>query len=603
MILLELLAKRMIFMLPKTKIVQKLFVGYLLMVLIPFLIFGYFVYNQAQSRFLEQYLRNRQELIEQASNSLQVDLTQVESVYQLFQYNEYMLEYLSGNYRSESQYVYNLLKNIRPLYSFVSVGNKQIQGIRMYSINPEVETLEPEFGETNELIHKPEYGEIQALPPGKGLWVMKQSTSQQYPSLIYYQKIYNSQFSKQIGIMEIKVSDDVINMLMEKIKTKKDDRVLIISPDSKLLFGDLDHTEEVQLVQKSASAIIQESKSGHYIVRGKRLLSNMVTVESLDVVVISYTNEKGVFENLKKELQFVALGGVICLFMLSAVYYWIVSSLTKRIVKLSRHMRRVGFDNLSMYTERTNDRDEIDYLTSSYNAMLQRIDDLVNKVHREELLRKEADYKVLQAQIKPHFLYNTLESIRMMAEVNEAPEVANFTHTFGKLIRYSLSNDKFETTLHDELEHVRNFLQIHKIRVGERLDYAIEVDARINRFVCPRFILQPLVENSIIHGLSRLRKQWMIRLRIYEENGYLKVEIKDNGVGIEADRLRMIQGVLHGELDLERLQTESGGLGVYNVHERIKSFYGNQSGLSLNSNDPNGMICIIQMYKGELESC
>ncbi|WP_172455468.1 histidine kinase [Paenibacillus sp. BIHB 4019] len=590
-------------MLPKTKIVQKLFVGYLLMVLIPFLIFGYFVYNQAQSRFLEQYLRNRQELIEQASNSLQVDLTQVESVYQLFQYNEYMLEYLSGNYRSESQYVYNLLKNIRPLYSFVSVGNKQIQGIRMYSINPEVETLEPEFGETNELIHKPEYGEIQALPPGKGLWVMKQSTSQQYPSLIYYQKIYNSQFSKQIGIMEIKVSDDVINMLMEKIKTKKDDRVLIISPDSKLLFGDLDHTEEVQLVQKSASAIIQESKSGHYIVRGKRLLSNMVTVESLDVVVISYTNEKGVFENLKKELQFVALGGVICLFMLSAVYYWIVSSLTKRIVKLSRHMRRVGFDNLSMYTERTNDRDEIDYLTSSYNAMLQRIDDLVNKVHREELLRKEADYKVLQAQIKPHFLYNTLESIRMMAEVNEAPEVANFTHTFGKLIRYSLSNDKFETTLHDELEHVRNFLQIHKIRVGERLDYAIEVDARINRFVCPRFILQPLVENSIIHGLSRLRKQWMIRLRIYEENGYLKVEIKDNGVGIEADRLRMIQGVLHGELDLERLQTESGGLGVYNVHERIKSFYGNQSGLSLNSNDPNGMICIIQMYKGELESC
>ena len=104
-----------------------------------------------------------------------------------------------------------------------------------------------------------------------------------------------------------------------------------------------------------------------------------------------------------------------------------------------------------------------------------------------------------------------------------------------------------KTTLRDELEHVRNFLVIHKNRVGERLCYEIDVFAHINSFVCPRFILQPLVENSIIHGLSKLRKQWVLRIHVLETESFIKVVITDNGLGIDEDRLRVIQEILEGE--------------------------------------------------------
>ncbi|MDQ8738140.1 histidine kinase [Paenibacillus sp. LHD-38] len=598
--MLELIAKKLYSFLPKTKIVKKLFVGYLLMVLFPILIFAYFAYNQAQERFLDEYLRSRQELIEQASSNLKVEMTQIESVYQLFQYNQYILEYMSGDYDTEFQHVYNLIKYIRPLYSFVYSGNEQIKEIRMYSMNSSVDPLEPEIGRLDELTSLyPLYDQIQGLSPGKGMWVFENKESDRIPHLSYYQKVYNEQFSKQIGIMKIEVSDVAIKTMLEKVKTKPDDRVIVMSLDNKLLYGEVvDYSDELDEITQSAINT-SDGESKHFVLRDWKVIGNTVIVEPLAVKVISYTNEREVFVNIKTELKWVAVVGLIGLFMLSTVYYWIASSLTKRIIKLARHMRRVGSNNLSAYSDSTDDDgDEINYLTSSYNAMLQRIDDLVNKVHREELLRKEADYKVLEAQIRPHFLYNTLESIRMMAEVNDALEVADFTHSFGKLIRYSLSNDRSETTLKDELEHVKNFLLIHKNRVGERLHYEIDVDAKIDHFPCPRFILQPLVENSIVHGLSRLRSNWVIRIRIFEAEGYLRVEIQDNGIGMDADRFRIIQGVLHGNLDKESLQTKSSGLGLYNVHERIKSFYGNNSGLTLSNCYPKGMICIIQMHKG-----
>jgi two-component system sensor histidine kinase YesM len=435
------------------------------------------------------------------------------------------------------------------------------------------------------------------LTPGRGIWLYEQSEQNAMPVLNYYQKIYNEQFSKQIGIMEVKITDSVISRLIEKVKTKPDDSVVVLSSDNKLLFTDIEEAGRLNAIRQSAANAIANTKSNYFYLSDVNLLGNMIDVEPLAIKVISFTSESEV--NIQREMQWLTLGGILCLLVLSLIYYWVAASLTRRILKLARHMRNVDSNNLSKYEDNSNDRDEISFLAGSYNAMLERIDDLVNTVHRVELMRKEADYKVLQAQIRPHFLYNTLESIRMLAEVKGAPEVADFTHTFGKLIRYSLSNDKSETTLRDELEHVRNFLVIHKNRVGERLRYEIDVSAQINCFVCPRFILQPLVENSIIHGLSKLRKQWVLRIHVFETESFINVEIADNGLGIDEDRLRMIQEILEGKQDLNRFQTDSGGLGVYNVHERIKKFYGNDSGLTLTSRYQQGTTCIIQMYKGD----
>lgn len=593
----EWFAMKVLRLLPKTKIVRKLFLGYVLIILFPILIFAYLLYHQAHIRFLEEYMRNRQDLIEQVNSNLKVDLTQVESVYQLFQNDQYALEYLSGAYETAAEHVYSLVKYIRPRFSYVYTGNPKIVAIRLYSTNSDVYALGPEFGDIDELVYNdPLYEKVKHLTPGKGIWLYDQPEQKAMPVWRYYQNIYTESFSKLIGIMEVKITDEVISGMIDKVKTKPDDSIIVLSRDNQLLFTDIEETGRLNALKRAAADAMTDGVSKYAYLRDVNLLGNSINVEPLAIKIISFTSGREV--NIQRELQWFAWGGVLCLLVLSIIYYWIATLLTRRILKLAKHMRNVDSDNLSKYEDTSHDRDEISFLAVSYNAMLQRIDDLVNTVHRAELMRKEADYKVLQAQIKPHFLYNTLESIRMLAEVKEAPEVADFTHTFGKLIRYSLSNDQFETTLRDELEHVRNFLTIHKNRVGERLQFEIDVAAPITSFVCPRFILQPLVENSIIHGLSKLRRQWLLQIRVLETAGYMEVHITDNGLGIEEDRLLVIQEMLEGKRELNRFQTTLGGLGVYNVHERIKQFYGHDSGLTITSRSLEGTTCVIRMYKG-----
>ncbi|MHA7963971.1 sensor histidine kinase [Paenibacillus sp. CAU 1782] len=592
------LGKKLFLLLPKTKIVRKLFIGYVLIILIPFLIFVYLLYSQAHIRFLEEYMRNRQDVIEQANSNLKLDLTQAESVYQLFQNDQYAIEYLSGAYETESQHVYSLIKYIRPRFSYVYNGNPQIVALRMYSTHPGVYALGPEFREISELMDSEQiYAKVKQLTPGKGIWLYHQSERNKVPILRFYQNLYNESYSKQIGILEVQITDKVFGRLIDKVKTKPSDTVIVLSRDNELIYSDIEDTDKLHEIREASADLLSDSNPKYAYLRNVDLMGNSINVEPLFMKIVSLADGKEV--NTQRELEWFAWGGIISLLVLSMVYYWIATSLTRRILKLAKHMRNVDSDNFSKYEDNSRDQDEIAFLALSYNAMLQRIDDLVNTVHRAELMRKESDYKVLQAQIKPHFLYNTLESIRMLAEVKEAPEVADFTHTFGKLIRYSLSNDQTETTLHDEVDHVRNFLVIHKNRVGERLQFEIRMDAQIKKFICPRFILQPLVENSIVHGLSKLRRQWVLQIQVLETEQYIEVYIIDNGIGIEEKRLTMIQGMLKEKEGLNPFHTASSGLGVYNVHERIKQFYGHDSGLTLASRHQEGTTCVVRMYKGE----
>ncbi|MRN52270.1 sensor histidine kinase [Paenibacillus monticola] len=243
---------------------------------------------------------------------------------------------------------------------------------------------------------------------------------------------------------------------------------------------------------------------------------------------------------------------------------------------------------------------ELGFLISSYNSMIARIDELTNTVHKVELMKKEADFKMLQAQINPHFLYNTLETMRMHAEQNDDPDVAEMACSLGKLLRYSLSKSENETSLLSEIEHVEHYTAIHKVRMGSRLevvwDISEDVASRLSTFRCPRFIVQPMVENSIQHGISKKRRKGMITISVEDTTEEVVLTIADNGVGIPPERLEIITKVLNGSLAPEDIPF-TGGIGLYNVNERIKAFYGNPFGISMTSVDGEGAQCIIRLGK------
>jgi two-component system sensor histidine kinase YesM len=455
-------------------------------------------------------------------------------------------------------------------------------------------SVQGEVDDLSELPNPEILQRLKQLKVNQGLWQKQDETgSTGVPYIAYYQRLYNNSYAKQLAVMEVIVEDTILSNFMNTVKASTGTEV-IIAHDRQVVYRDTSDRLNPEREQAVLDAVSFKGNRGYW--KDGNLLVNVLARNDLQLTFYFFSPLDEMFLDFRKET--LVTGSILFAFLivLSVLYYLIASLLTKRILKLAKHMRRVDENNLSIYEGETAS-DEIGFLTHSYNSMIHRIDELLNKVQKTELMKKEADYLVMQAQIKPHFLYNTLESIRMLAEINDDQEVVDATYTFGKLLRYTLSSGDNETPLVDEIENIRNYLEMYKLRMLERLSYDIQVDTDISGIFCPRFILQPLVENSIHHGISKIRGQGEIKVKITEAEPFLHISISDNGAGITEERLSIIRGVLDNRLDRSELQTEDSGMGLYNVSERIKVYFGEGSGLDIYSEIGEGTLFVVRLLR------
>ncbi|UKS28511.1 histidine kinase [Paenibacillus sp. HWE-109] len=576
-------------------IVKKMAIGYIVIIFIPIISFGLFLYNQNYNSFLEEYAQGRQKIVNQVLNNINVSTVQIESAYQLFQNNSNTIAYLSGNYRTDFEQVSNFLTYIRPLFSYILSSNRMIDGMTIYMEQQNGMIFRPEMAKMDEFKLDED---IKKLPLGVGKWVTFNSGSYPDINLHYFHKIGNRNFEQDIGLLDIKVTSNLIKPLLESLNLNISSNLYVLDQDHQII----SHIEEIALSKDSEKAMLADAfqanaKYAYQTVNGKKLLIESFYTESLKLQFVMIEQVDDVFIGVKKNKYVLVLIVAPLLLLLSGIYYLIASSITKRILKLSKHMRQVDENYFPLYRGEIN-KDEVGHLTSSYNAMIRRMDELVNTVHRSEMLRKESAYLMMQAQIKPHFLYNTLESIRMIAEANDDPEAAEMSYTLGKLFRYSLSGTKSETSLREEVENIKDYIKIQQIRLADRLQVSYDINARIDNFICPHYMLQPIIENSIVHGIANVRKQGSLSIRIWEDAAFMYIAVVDSGAGIEEERLQLIQAVLNGTMDVHHLQKSGGGLGIMNVNERVNMFFGEPSGIQLESKLNEGTTCILKLAKG-----
>jgi len=215
----------------------------------------------------------------------------------------------------------------------------------------------------------------------------------------------------------------------------------------------------------------------------------------------------------------------------------------------------------------------------------------VQKLQKEQLLfrQKEMQFKILSGQTNPHFLYNTLETIRMMAIGKKENEIASAVKMLSSLLRQSLSANEKNISLEKELELVRNYLAIQKLRFGNRIDYAINMEPELGRFNILPLLIQPLVENSIIHGLETKREGGCIRISVESKDKTLRINVSDNGIGMKPEALEKLRNDLSGGEEFS-----DGRIGLFNVNRRIKMYYGFDFGLTISANEQNGIdVCMV----------
>jgi two-component system, sensor histidine kinase YesM len=282
---------------------------------------------------------------------------------------------------------------------------------------------------------------------------------------------------------------------------------------------------------------------------------------------------------------------VILLAMLSA---WIISeSIYIPIKKFQDVTRTIADKDLEVLMTSEN-RDEMVQLGLSFNAMVRKIRELLEDKIREQENLKKNELKLLQAQINPHFLYNTLDTIICMAETNKNASVIEIVSALTSFFRVTLSKGKDWIRISEEIEHVRSYLTIQKMRYRDILDFQVDVDEAILGGTILKLTLQPLVENALYHGIKNKRNGGTIWVR-----GSLKtpdlicLEVEDNGIGFTPSKLLQVQADLSD--DSSPVEVSENGFGINNVNKRIKLYYGKQYGLNIESEYLHGTKISLQI--------
>jgi two-component system sensor histidine kinase YesM len=576
------------------RVVQKLTVGYVLLICIPFSVFGYLFYSQMNEDFLDRYRSGQSKFAEQAYKNLEIEMLGIESVYSLFQNNVKLTEYLAGLYEDDWEMIYNYRKEINPTFSFAYLSNPLIQSIQIYKDNKAVLALPPNIADISSLSLTPYWDAFHALPPNKGIWTYEQGKANRLPSLSYTHKLYNESYTKELGIVSITAHTKLISEFFEPIQTEMSASWnWIVSADYQQIYKEQvpgwGEAEREEIIGLSSVEGVRS-----FYVRDNQYLVHVVGIPKWDLILIDIS-KTGSLVKLRTLQIWTLIGGILILGLLSLIYFGVASSIATRIIRFTRHLKRVADLKLAAFPGKSG-HDEVGFLISSYNAMIARMEEMGQTVHLTELLRKEAEIKMLQAQIKPHFLYNTLETMRMMALMKGQKDLADVAFTLGNLLRYSLSKKEDETTLLDELDNVRDYISLHKVRMGERLVFEETLSGDLSVIRCPRFILQPFIENCILHGIGQMRGKGLIRLEIEDTPDQVCIRIGNNGAAIAPERLAVIRKALTDSSPMEGLSSR-GGIGLSNVHERIKAFFGPRTHISVTSEEHSGTIFTIYLDK------
>lgn len=289
---------------------------------------------------------------------------------------------------------------------------------------------------------------------------------------------------------------------------------------------------------------------------------------------------------------------LLLMIAVTGVIYWYSKDFSSRVELLVKKFRRAETGDLSV-SEKISGTDEIAVLDQQFNRMLGKLDQLIKTSYVQKLENKEAQLKNLQLQINPHFLYNTLETISSIAAVKQVFVVCDICGKLGEIFRYSLGKNYGELVpLEQEMTHIKNYMFIQKIRYGDRLQVFYNIDVDAAHVYIPRFILQPIVENAISHGLSNLTSVGTLEVSAFEKKDRLYIEIEDDGEGMVREKVAEITRFINTAKPVEGKKN----IGIRNVNQRIKLAYGEAYGITIRSAPYQGSRFTIQlpiMRKGE----
>lgn len=392
-----------------------------------------------------------------------------------------------------------------------------------------------------------------------------------------------------LGVFLVDLNFSVMNDMVKDIKLGQRGYLFIVDREGKLVY----HPQQQLIYSKLKTELIEQvlAVQNGTFTSHEGSESRMYTVQDTGfgwkIVGVSYVSEL-VANQDRMRLSFVFLG-LVCIAIAILIAVYLSRRVTRPVRQLEKYMKEVEQGNFDLHVP-VPKTIEIGRLARAFNLMVGRIKELMRETIAVQEQKRQSELSALQAQINPHFLYNTLDSIVWMAESDKPKEVIVMTSALAKLLRASISKGEELVRIGNEIEHIESYLKIQKMRYSDKLDYLIEVDESVRHYLTIKVILQPIVENAIYHGIKKKRGQGWIAVTSEETDADILLHVEDNGGGMDEETLRTLL------LPTAR-RPEGKGVGVRNVHERLQLYFGAQYGLSYASVPGEGTKATIRFPK------
>ena len=585
------------------KIRTKLIISYLSIVIVTVLIVGVYLISRMNNIVVENAIKegryNNNSVKSRMEEVLKLAINTSDMIYQ----DDNLHSMLKREYDNYGQVVsayneYTILRDYLKYYN-------EFNGVEMYVDNDTLLSATGIFKVTDEIRESSWY---KKAIEDKGIitWLYKKDETTGNYSLSLVRAI-NSTSRGHIGVLVISINPnylaDIVND--ERYKTS-------ILVDGRVIYSnDLKVGEIADLGRSEAEASYYYEINEEFNENGDHLILNTFKLDK------SFNNTFQVLVNVPVDIitmesstvinKGILIIGVAIMSSLIVILYF-SKNFSDRINILRSEMHKVVKGNFNI-KKSMDGNDEISEVYDDLYIMMESINKLIDevyirKIQQEKLMvkQKEAEFKMLASQINPHFLYNTLETIRMRAFCSGDRELASIVKKLGKIMRRNLEVSNQNVSFESELELVKNYLEIQELRFKGKVEHEFNIEVNAKKYNILPLLLQPIVENAFVHGLEGTKEKGKIIVSAFEDFGYLLVEISDNGCGMSRERLEFINDNL-GKTNKKENGHQSIGMG--NINERIKIFYGDKYGIHVFSevNVGTKVVLVLPAIEGDEDLC
>ncbi|EGD47518.1 integral membrane sensor signal transduction histidine kinase [Ruminiclostridium papyrosolvens DSM 2782] len=589
--------KTLIKKLTRLSLVWQVTIVFSLIMIIPAIVTTASYFEIVRDNLLKEANKKVQENLKKLDSNMNSNINNMNSALNQLVFSQEFQYYLNPennlSTHEKNYYVYsvqNELLNIRYVYTnqfnrlVIYSSNKQIDEFFDWSYHIDRLFDRDYYSEIMQSNSEHIYGNVRVYDRTLGNLVnYEELENKEELVLPIYQKISDIRTKKCIGLIEVDMTISKLVDSSELLSQASEVKYLIFDRNQKLVFASDDKSmkefDAIKFPKKSGTSDITVGDADYLIAYDKDDTTGLTRVAVMDKKKILASTT-----GVDTLLVLIAILSIVFVVVFTNVAARIFFRKLKEIDKMITHIEAGRFD-VRIKVDGVN---EISRISESFNHMAERLQGLLVSMVQKEKAQREAEIHALQAQINPHFLYNTLENMRMQCEIDEYYVVANELANLGDLMRYSLHWESPKVKISEELNNIEQYIEIMRMRFNKRLIFQMECPEHLRNIMIPKLILQPLVENCFIHGFKDLLPPWEIYVNVFMKENKLIISVEDNGKGMGIERLEEINDCIAQNKSIYNKIKSKNSIGIINVNQRVGMICPAGSGMHIESEQNGG---------------